>query len=272
MMAIEYGSRHNGIASRYSDRDLLLIHHGWNDAKEEKRKFQLLGYDVTMMNEKKAIHLSKSGSLFLKHVINEGKVISGDNNIHGRLWSLWSPKDNYQDEIDSNVDILELMCFLPRNNFSMLFMNDLLITSIRNISIRIFASRGIYVFAWEEIFKKLHEHGFISENNINALLLSRKIKNAYRLRMFYKLEFSFVCCLIDIAKKIIKFHCRLTFCNRKSVILSLPDKFPERSYKQLRAYEIICSYYSFRSEVNNIADMVSNPCYFSHSKVGSDFG
>ncbi len=37
MIAIEYGSRHNGILSCYSDRDLLLIYNSWKYTKEDKK-------------------------------------------------------------------------------------------------------------------------------------------------------------------------------------------------------------------------------------------
>ena len=70
----------------------------------------------------------------------------------------------------------------------------------------------------------------------------------------------------------IKFNRRLKFCNRKSTILGLPEKFPERSYKQLRAYEVVCSFYQFRADVRNLANMVANPSYFSNSGIGHDFG
>ncbi|EBQ9656867.1 hypothetical protein XF56_002926 [Salmonella enterica subsp. enterica serovar Java] len=272
MIAIEYGSRHNGVVSRYSDRDLLLIHHGWKYAKGEKRKFQLLGYDVTVMNEQKAMYLANAGSLFLKHVIDEGKVISGDVDIYEKVGFLWKAKNDYQYEIDSNIDILELLETLPENKFSLLFVNDLLITSIRNISIRKFAAQGIYVFDWEGIFNQLYNHGWINKGEVKVLLCARKLKNAYRLKMYYDIEFSFISTLMKIAKKIIKFHCRLKFCNRKSTILGLPEKFQERSYKQLRAYEVVCSFYQFRDDVSDIASMVSNPSYFSNSDIGNDFG
>lgn len=272
MIAIEYGSRHNGVSSRYSDRDLLLIHNDWLYTKGEKRKYQLLGYDVTVMNEQKAIYLATAGSLFLKHIIDEGKVISGDFDIYDKVSFLWKAKNDYQYEIESNIEVLELLGMLPGNKFSLLFANDLLITSIRNISIRKFAAQGIYVFAWEEIFKQLYYHGWINQAEIRMLLLSRKLKNAYRLKMYYDVEFSHISALIDILKKITKFDSRLRFCNRKSTILGLPDKFSERSYKQLRAYEVVCSFYHFRADITHVANMVANPSYFSNSWIGNDFG
>ncbi|EKA1198252.1 hypothetical protein OJ430_003695, partial [Salmonella enterica] len=185
---------------------------------------------------------------------------------------LWKAKNDYQYEIDSNIDILELLETLPENKFSLLFVNDLLITSIRNISIRKFAAQGIYVFDWEGIFNQLYNHGWINKGEVKVLLCARKLKNAYRLKMYYDIEFSFISTLMKIAKKIIKFHCRLKFCNRKSTILGLPEKFQERSYKQLRAYEVVCSFYQFRDDVSDIASMVSNPSYFSNSDIGNDFG
>lgn len=272
MIAIEYGSRHNGILSCYSDRDLLLIYNSWKYTKEDKKRYQLLGYDVTVMSEKKAIYLANTGSLFLKHVIDEGKVIAGDVDIYEKVRSLWQAKNDYQYEIESNIDIIELLYFLPENKYSLLFVNDLLITSIRNISIRRFAAEGVYIFAWEEIFKWLCLHGLINKKEVRILLYSRKLKNAYRLKMYYEVELSFINALIEIAKKIIKFNGRLRFCNHKSTILSLPDKFQERSYKQLRAYEVVCSFYQFRKDIMDIANMVSNPSYFSNSGIGKDFG
>ncbi|WP_161952896.1 hypothetical protein, partial [Escherichia coli] len=131
-----------------------------------------------------------TGSLFLKHVIDEGKVIAGDVDIYEKVRSLWQAKNDYQYEIDSNIDIIELLYFLPENKYSLLFVNDLLITSIGNISIRRFAAEGVYIFAWEEIFKWLCLHGLINKKEVRILLYSRKLKNAYRLKMYYKVELS----------------------------------------------------------------------------------
>ncbi|HCQ7407220.1 TPA: hypothetical protein OL778_004630, partial [Escherichia coli] len=72
------------------------------------------------MSEKKAIYLANTGSLFLKHVIDEGKVIAGDVDIYEKVRSLWQAKNDYQYEIDSNIDIIELLYFLPENKYSLL--------------------------------------------------------------------------------------------------------------------------------------------------------
>lgn len=272
MIALEYGSKHNGIVSRYSDRDLLLIHKENEYVKDEKIKLQLQGYDITMMSEKKAIHLAKSGSLFIKHIIDEAKIISGNSDSYRAIGNAWNHRQDYQPEIDSNVDILELLCYLPMNKYSLLFANDLIITTIRNVSIRMLAGDGKYIFSWEEIFNNLHNRCLINSYDVKLLLLSRRIKNAYRTKIFYDIDVPFVMALNGILLKILGSRVIIGFCSNKKYILSLPDRFIERSYKQLRAYEIICSFYQYSNDIREMANLVSKPSYFANDKIGNNVG
>ncbi|NIF33758.1 hypothetical protein F3J29_16645 [Enterobacter sp. Cy-643] len=267
MIAVEFGSKHNGFPSLLSDRDLLIVHEDWSQVDREMNRFKLLGYDISIMHRKKMGFLCASGSLFMKHIIDQGVVIFGGEGEINRARKEWTPKLNYQTEINENLELLELLGFLPKNNYSSLFAIDLLIISIRNILIRRFAAEGMYIFSWEQLFDSAVKFKWLSERDVSILLISRKIKNAYRNKIYFNVGRSFLDVLMSIARKVIGLNFYLGFCNNKKTILSLPERFADRSYKQLRSIEIICSYYGYGHNVNHLHEMVASPSYFCNAKL-----
>ncbi|MGO2207468.1 MAG: hypothetical protein ACTH4R_13410, partial [Staphylococcus xylosus] len=184
MLIAEFGSKHNGCASRYSDRDLLLVSNDWEKINVLKGYYKKTGFSVTPFHIDKAKFLSKNGSLFFKHIIDESVVISDKNDIYQDLSATWTPKRNYSLEIESNVDLLEILHFAPKSKFSINYLLDLMVTSIRNILIRRLAETGKYIFSWENVVRVSFEHGYITYNDIMIISYSRRLKNRYRIGVY----------------------------------------------------------------------------------------
>lgn len=260
MLIAEFGSRHNGKRQLNSDRDLLIVGSNWQEISSAKKQYLSRGYSISCFKNDKAEYLSRHGSLFFKHIIDECVVLSDKDNLKDNISSLWSPRNNYQEEIESNLDLLELFKSTPNNKYSHNFINDLLIISIRNILIRRLAEQGEYVFGWENIFIKAIKHGLITNNDACYLKISRQLKNAYRESLFYAIDNSFIATLLEISSKVFKVKIKLGKENKKE-ILGFPDYYKDGTYMQLRALELMCSYYSFDKSLASYIELVKNPSY-----------
>ena len=116
------------------------------------------------------------------------------------------------------------------------------------------------MFGWENIFTESIKHGFITNNDASYLKISRQLKNAYRESLFYTIDKSFISTLLEISSKVFKVKIKLGKENKKE-ILGFPDYYKDGTYMQLRALELMCSYYSFDKSLASYIELVKNPSY-----------
>lgn len=266
MLIAEFGSKHNGSTSRYSDRDLLIVSNDWNRIKYNKSYYESLGFSVTSFHTSKALYLAKEGSLFFKHIIDQSHVISDHSCILGALYNNWTPKKDYEHEIESNIDLLELINYLPKSKYYANYTVDLVIISIRNILIRMLAKTGKYVFDWENLAKTAFKYGYISYNDMALITHARGIKNRYRSGVYDAISDHVVNGLISILNSIQNKKMKVRFITHKQ-ILSLPDQFNNGSYKQLKALEAICCLYSYSPSMKQYMKLVKDPNYTCGAKA-----
>lgn len=266
MLIVEFGSKHNGRRDLYSDRDLLIVGNDWEKISSLERHYKSYGYSISCFKKDKAEYLSGKGSLFFKHIIDEGVVVSDENNFKTETFNSWVPRDHYNDEIESNLALLEVFKSIPNNKYAQNFINDILIISIRNILIRRIAEYGEYVFGWENIFEKSKEYCLLPSDAIPVLMASRKLKNSYRANVIKSIEHNFISNILEISSKLFGLNIKLGKENKKE-ILNLPGNYQDGSYIQLRAVELLCSYYSFDSSLSNYIEMVRKPNYSCATKA-----
>lgn len=261
MLSIEFGSRQRGDSDRSSDRDILLIASNWEQLAKEKALRTAQGYSVSCFTNDTSSYLVESGSLFFKHVIDEGVLVHGSEMEYLSLTRKWSPAKNYQEEIDSNIDLLEVLDFVPETTGGIVAAVDIIICSIRNILIRKLAHAGIYVFSWKHVLDNAAEMGLICEESTKTFLLARAIKNLYRQGHIKPIPLSFVDHLVDGSKHV--FDGRLNFnISTRSKIQTFTDKCCDGSYKQLRAMELLCASYDFDPSMQDYLNWIKEPSYF----------
>ena len=61
-----------------SDRDILLIASNWDQLAKEKALRTAEGYSVSCFTKNASSYLIETGSLFFKHVIDEGVLVHGE--------------------------------------------------------------------------------------------------------------------------------------------------------------------------------------------------
>jgi hypothetical protein len=262
MLSIEFGSMQRGDSDLSSDRDILLIASDWDLLSKEKAIKTTQGYSVSCFTKETSSYLMESGSLFFKHVIDEGVLVHGSESEYQLLTRKWNHAKNYQDEIDSNIDLLEVLDFIPESNSGMVAAVDIIICSIRNVLIRKLAHSGIHVFSWKDVLDKAADMGLICEKNTKLFLIARAIKNLYRQGQIRPVPLSFIDRLVDSSKLVFDGSINYNFSKRKH-IQTFTEKCHDGSYKQLRAIELLCAAYDFDSSMQNYLDWIKEPSYFT---------
>lgn len=233
---------------------------GWAVAK--KLDWEHKGYSVSMCPIAKAKYLSEHGSLFLYHVTNEGRVVSGDAETLNGIRSKWQPARDYQDEVDSNKQLLSTLAYAPNNIYGHCISNDILICSIRNVLIRRLASNGCYVFAWPDILRGGINQGLLNSRDVPALLLARRMKNMYRSGRFPNVGIPLLNHLVGVSQTLIDRSVNIRLVSSQGR-LTIADRYRDGSYSQLRGIELLCAHYDFHSSVGSLRSATKDPSYFS---------
>jgi hypothetical protein len=261
MLAIEFGSRQRGDFNLSSDKDILLLASSWEQITIETREHTLAGFSVSAFLFDKAVYLIKSGNLFFKHICDEGVLVFGSQDQYQALISQWHPANNYSKEIDENIDLLEVLTFAPSTYSGIIVIVDILISSVRNILIRRLADQGCYVFSWSQVFKEAQERGMIKNEDIQVFLIARYLKNQYRQGIVPVIPQSYLEYILNGAQRAFNISFKLKFARRMEM-RSLPEKYCDGSYKQLRALELMCAEYGFHKSLGSLLLLTSQPAYF----------
>ncbi len=141
-LAIGFGSRTRCDYDASSDRDLLLI----GEFARGIRPSTQPNKNIAEFTSAAALFLATRGSLFFKHIIDEGELLAGSPRDFLRLKAMWRPARDYDSEIASNLDLLELIELAPRGRRGVAVVADMLVSTIRNGLIRRFANDGFLYF------------------------------------------------------------------------------------------------------------------------------
>lgn len=261
MIVVEFGSRERGDCNISSDKDMLLVGTNLQELFKEKENRKNSGYSITCMTIDKAKYMVNKGSLFFKHIIDEGRIVNGCKKKYTEIICNWKAANDYQGDIDGNIELFEILSYIPKTSKGVLVAADIATISIRNILIRKLASFGLYVFSWEQIASTAVELNFIDLNDKIILLHARQIKNYYRQGYEIEVSIFFLERLFGILDKILGQKIKYNFGNKKEII-HLHEKYSDGSYKQLRAIEILCAFYGFESSPPKFLSWIRDPNYF----------
>jgi hypothetical protein len=261
MFVVGYGSRRRGDYRKLSDKDVLLIASNWKKLSTEKSRWKREGFSVSCCTTNRATYLIRAGSLFFKHIIDEGFLLRGSCNDFDRLAKQWHPAGRYEDEIEDNLDLLEILHFIPKSNAGLSATLDIVISSVRNILIRKLASMGNYVFSWGGVLGTAVRRGLIKPEDIPVFLIARDMKNIYRQGIILNLSLTYIERLMEGAERAFGNSTKYRFAPRK-YIQELPERYRDGTYKQLRALELLCAEYSFDLSLKLFLQWVREPSYF----------
>jgi len=268
MLVVEFGSGRRGDCDLTSDRDLLLIASDWGQITTETARKSAEGYSISAFLFDKAAYLIKRGSLFFKHICDEGVLVSGSEDGYRNLISGWQAADDYSEEFHENIDLLEVVRFVPKSSEGVAVIVDILISSVRNILIRRLACDGEYVFSWGSVLAAAQKRKIIKAEDVQVFLFARHIKNRYRQGHISNLPLTYLDALLKASGR----ACGVTLNSRfatRAELRSLPERYSDRTYKQLRAVELMCAEYRFDSVLAPLLSLVRRPAYFCANGPGA---
>lgn len=260
---VEFGSAKRGDSGFASDKDLLLVYDQNTELMALKNYYLGKGYSVSCFSKVKSNYLIESGSLFFKHIRDEGRLLHGDRISFEETLKKWAPKNNYEYQIEENFELLDVLRFLPNVHDSYLFANDLIISSLRNVLIRKIANYGIYEFSWNRIFAVATELDIVPTLDIYILRVARIYKNLYRLGYRPKISESYIQRLLNCSFNVLSSNSKIEFSSLRRL-----DRFyhecKEGSYRQLRALELINIAYFGDKSLRNYNRIICDPNYFGN--------
>ena len=259
---IEFGSRIHGCHDIFSDKDAYLLYGPNDDVSKEKKNLERKGFSVTTSSISRAQHLAARGSLFVRHVFFEGKLVKGSEDQQKYINKIWCPASSYDEEVESNIELLSLLESIPSTIEAVATVNDIIVCSTRNILIRKLANRGVFVFSWSDVISQSIRYNFIDQNDALLIRQARRIKNSYRMGVMPRLSATYLNDLEKLSQRVIDRRRNFLFGSHKR-ILSSPEHEKEGSYSQLRAIELLCAYYHFNAQMKKYAVIVQDPAYFS---------
>jgi hypothetical protein len=240
---IEYGSGKRGDYDQTSDRDVLLLGERWTEVEGLYAQFKAADYSVSFFSTGQAKYLLSEGSLFFKHVVDEGQVILGGAGNFESFAAGWKPAQSYESEIQSTVDLLDLLGMVPSCRRGIAVAMDLLVSCLRSILIRRLAERGSYIFSWAKLIREASRCGLLPPDVGGVVLYGRQVKNNYRRFGRANAELSQVQQLIHITRAAVgsaRAIPSVRFSNRAG-ISKIAENLRDYSYKQLRAWEFLCA-------------------------------
>ena len=250
-LLISFGSQARGEADLYSDTDLLEV------SDTESNDFKPVG--TISVSRDMLLAASRTGSLFIKHLFSEGRLVAGPPSDFAALRRSWRSAVSYQDEIEENRDLLTLLAYVSGNQAGLVAAMDITICALRSILIRVLAERGEYIFSWAKLAERSLSAGLIQPHGPALIQAARRMKNLYRCGKRVIVPHSFVCTLIEAAQPAlgcVRFHAGGV------VPYDLPDRCPERSYKQLRAMELVRAAYSNDRSFERWSAWIADPRSF----------
>lgn len=249
-LLISFGSRARGDADPYSDIDLLEVF-------DEQPSFS--ERDILQMPRDRFLAASRSGSLFVKHLFSEGKLVHGDQAKLDFFKRSWLPASSYRSEIESNRDLLELLSYVPGNQAGFNAAVDILICALRSILIRLAAEEGEYLFSWASLSNRSLRAGLLRSDGPDRIQVARRLKNLYRAEMPGVVTATFISDLIEAAEPAVG---SVNFRISEFIPYNLPEKYAAKSYKQLRAMELVRAAYPDDPDTRAWSDWIRNPRRF----------
>lgn len=267
-----FGSSLRTDFDKYSDRDLLVVADNYRDLKELKSIYSKDDWSISYYTFSKLKYLSLKGSLFIKHLQNESKVVIDKNNNLSKILSEFKPKESYKKDIDESEEYFDIIEMVPNTRLGYAWFCDCLYVGLRNYLVFKNAENGIFEFSFNKLLKRLKVEGKIKQKEVEILKELRVVKRNYREEVIDELpSLSFILKVIPIVKAIgiLKaVNIVDSFTYQKKVDASIIRK-KLNPYQRLRLLE---GYYcSQELNIPEIKKIISNPQFYASKMKENKF-
>ncbi|AWG22779.1 hypothetical protein FFWV33_15205 [Flavobacterium faecale] len=267
-----FGSSLRADFDKYSDKDLLIVADDFETLEKLKKEYCNDNWSISYYTYSKLKYLAENGSLFIKHLQNESKIIIDIKNRLDEILNEFKPKNNYKEDIKDCENYFDIIKTIPRTDLGFAWFCDSLYVGLRNYLVFKNAEIGIFEFSFIELLNGLKEKGKIRQSDIEILKELRVVKRNYREEILDELPtLSFIKKIIPIAKAIgiietVKIVDSLTFQNIVDKVI-IRKKF--NAYQRLRLVE---GYYcSQKLNIPELKKIISNPQFYASKMKDNDF-
>lgn len=265
--SIAIGSAARGDVDGTSDKDAVVVGSSLDAVVREKGRLEAAGWSVTPYSLTKFEVLAGRGSLFLKHVLDEGVTLRGDQSVLNDTRKLWSARTCYLDEIEDNLNFLMLLRCVPNTQQGYLAAVDIITCSIRNILVRRLANAGEYTFSWSQIFCAGVRHQFLKADCGRALRWARRVKNMRRAGLYLPVQRGKVDEVLMLFDSILD-GATLRVGQSRMEIERAALAFDQWSYGRLRGYELLAATDQGDPALVRLMGAATAPAYFLSGRMG----
>src|ERR1035437_5745873 len=150
-----FGSYSRGDNTFESDIDLLSVSNGYTK-RVSVGKINLISY-----NAEKLTSISTSGSLFVYHLINEGKILADEDNVFKNiLYDSFKLRESYSEDRQFAFNLANKIYNIYDKIKNYEVAHKALAWSLRTIFASIGAEKGEAIFSKEKISKRFGELSF----------------------------------------------------------------------------------------------------------------
>jgi len=267
-----FGSSLRADFDKYSDRDLLIVADDFETLERLKSDYSKEDWSISFYTYSKLEFLSKNGSLFIKHLQNESKIIIDKTGKLDKLLSDFKPKNDYKKDIQECENYFDILETIPKTDLGFAWFCDSLYVGLRNYLVFKNAENGIFEFSFIKLLRGLEKQKIITKSDVEILKELRVVKRNYREEILDELpSLSFIQKIIPIIKTIgvletVKIVDSSKFQNivDKSIIRK---KF--NPYQRLRLVE---GYYcSQELSLPELKKIISNPQFYASKMKDNNF-
>lgn len=177
-----FGSSARATNDSISDRDILVVADDIKAAKDTVSKWTELGWSVSLYSRKRLSSVANAGSLFVKHLQLEGKMLSDPSGWLTEALEQYHVKPSYAAEM---TDALDLALPLQRlkGNRSVAdpsLAADIGYVFLRNYAIYRCAEEKTYLFDYAALLEELQAMERFSDRCRDQLMSLRMGKHIYR--------------------------------------------------------------------------------------------
>lgn len=252
-----FGSSLRSDFDQYSDKDVLFVAEDWGTLKKLELLYKNRGWSISTYTYSKLEYLSKQGSLFVKHLQMDSKILIDQQNRLKNILQTYHPNDNYEEEIQNSIKYFNILKYVPNTAHGFAWFCDCFYVGFRNYLIFKAANSHAYEFSYLTLLKTLEN---ITKDEYKTLKELRVIKRNYRIDIFDEFpSYEYFSKLLKLIYKLDLFHdVKLVPANSYSeTIISFCTNEKYNSYQRLRLVEGI--YVANGHYLPPIKKIISNP-------------
>lgn len=267
-----FGSSLRADFDKYSDRDLLIVANDFETLDKLKKIYSKENFSISYYTYSKLKYLSENGSLFIRHLKKESKIITDKNGKLKNILNQFRPKNNYKSDIKECESYFDIINMVPKTTLGYAWFCDSLFVGLRNYLVFKNAENEIFEFSYIKLLNGLKEEGLINQSEVNILRELRVVKRNYRDEILDELpSFDFIKTLIPIVKALGLLD-SVNFVDSKTFQETIEKSIIKKKFNSYQRLRLIEGYYcSQELNIPELKKIISNPQFYACKMKDNNF-